>query len=167
MVVLITQPREGGPFGVIINKPLEHRLAKVMPDQLKLKDTKDVVHFGGPVEPQGLTVLLRADKAPANSVRMLKDVYFITDPDAIDALLQRANPTRGLRVYAGHAGWAPGQLQRELERGAWHVLPADAATVFETPYKLIWPQLIKRATTKHTRGGGTGEFPSVYAGSPL
>src|SRR5262245_66337359 len=95
-VLLVTQPREGGPFGVIINKPLEHRLAEVFPDRSALRNSKDVVHFGGPVAPQGLTVLLRSDKAPPNSVRLLKDVHFVSDPDVIDELLQRASPTRGL-----------------------------------------------------------------------
>jgi putative transcriptional regulator len=53
-------------------------------------------------------------------------------------------------VYAGYAGWAPGQLQAEIERGGWHVLPADAATVFDKNPANIWPELIKRAATKRT-----------------
>jgi hypothetical protein len=64
---------------------------------------------------------------------------------------------RGLRVYAGYSGWGAGQLQNELARGDWHVMPADAATVFDKDPALIWPDLIRRATTKQTRrdeGGG-------------
>lgn len=92
--------------------------------------------------------LVRTTKPPPRSVPVLKDVYFVSDLDWIDALFKRPEPTRGLRVYFGHAGWAPGQLQNELERGGWHVVPADAAVVFETDPALIWPDLIKRATAK-------------------
>jgi putative transcriptional regulator len=65
-------------------------------------------------------------------------------------LLQRPEPTRGLRVYSGYSGWAPGQLQSEISRGGWHVLPADAETVFDKDPAQIWPELIKRATTTRT-----------------
>jgi putative transcriptional regulator len=150
-VVLVTQPNQGGPWGVIVNKPLEHRLAEVFPDHEALKGKKDVIYFGGPVAPQGLVVLLRAEKMPPNALRVLKDVYFIGNPDVIDELLQRGDPTRGLRVYAGYSGWGPGQLQNELARGDWYVVPADAETVFEKPSRSIWPELIERASTKHTR----------------
>lgn len=149
-VVLVTQPREGGPIGVIINKPLAHRLAEVFPEYEGLKNRKDVIYFGGPVAPQGPVVLLRAEKAPANSLQVLKDVFFITDADVVDGLLKRKDPTRGLRVFAGYSGWAPGQLQGELARGDWHVLPADSGTVFDQPAREVWPELEQRATTKHT-----------------
>lgn len=149
-VVLVTQPREGGPVGVIINKPLAHSLAEVFPEYVGLKNRKDVIYFGGPVAPQGPVVLLRAEKAPANSLRVLKDVFFITDADVVDGLFKRKDPTRGLRVFAGYSGWAPGQLQGELARGDWHVVPADSETVFDKPAGDIWPELEQRATTKHT-----------------
>jgi len=158
-VVLVTQPREGGPFGVIVNKPLPHRLAEVFPDREALKNRSDVVHFGGPVSPRGLYVLLRAEKPPTGMIRVLKDVYFSGDPDVIDGLLQRADPARGLRVYAGYSGWAPGQLQNELGRGDWHVVPANAATVFDMPPERIWPELFLRATTKQTRASGSATSP--------
>ncbi|OGA21781.1 MAG: hypothetical protein A3I02_05530 [Betaproteobacteria bacterium RIFCSPLOWO2_02_FULL_67_26] len=164
-VVLVTQPGQGGPFGVIINKPLQHRLADVFPDLGTLKGRDDVVYFGGPVVPRGLFVLLRAEKMPLQAVRVLKDVFFSGDPEVIDGLLQRDEPTRGLRVYAGYSGWAPGQLQNELARGDWYVMPADAETVFEKPSTGIWPELLERASTKHANtreGGRAGErdFPS-------
>lgn len=150
-VVLVTQPREGGPFGVIINKPLPHRLTEVFPQYEKLKGTKDVIYYGGPVAPQGLLVLLRAEKMPPNARRLLNDVYVINDPEVIDELLQRADPARGLRVYAGYSGWAPGQLQNELARGDWHVAPGNTEAVFEKDPARVWPELEKRATTKLTR----------------
>jgi putative transcriptional regulator len=150
-VVLVTHPREGGPWGVIINRPLDHRLNEVFTEYETLKNRKDVLFFGGPVARDGLVFLVRSSKPPPRAVPVLRDVYFISDIDWIDGLLQRPEPTRGLRVYSGYSGWAPGQLQSEISRGGWHVLPADAETVFDKDPAHIWPELIKRATTRQTR----------------
>ena len=149
-VVLVTHPREGGPWGVIINRPLEHRLSEVFTEYETLKNRKDVLFSGGPVAREGLVFLVRSLKTPPRAVPVLRDVYFIGDIEWIERLLQRPEPTRGLRVYSGYSGWAPGQLQREIERGGWHVMPADAETVFEKESSRIWPELIKRAGTKQT-----------------
>ena len=150
-VVLVTHPQRGGPYGVIINRPLGQPLSEVFPEHETLKGRKDVLFFGGPVAREGLVFLVRAPKPPPRAVPVLQDVYFTSDPDWIDGLLKRPEPTRGLRVFAGYSGWAPGQLQSEIARGGWYVLPADAETVFEMESSRIWPELIGRATTRHTR----------------
>ena len=147
-VVLVTQPPRGGPWGVIINRPLVQRLSEVFTEYETLKDRKDVLHFGGPVQRDGLVFLVRTTEPPPRAVPVLKDVYFVSDLDWIDGLFRRPEPTRGVRVYYGHSGWAAGQLQMELERGGWHVVPADAETVFDKDPARIWPDLIERASTK-------------------
>lgn len=150
-VVLVTHPQRGVPFGVIINRPLDHRLSEVFTDHESLKGRKDVVYFGGPVARDGLVFLVRAAKPPARAIPVLKDVYFTADSDLVDELLKRPDPTQGLRVFAGYSGWGPGQLQHEISRGDWHLLPADAETVFEKEHSRIWPELIERATIRRTR----------------
>lgn len=149
-VVLVTQPRRGGPFGVIVNKPLEQRLTEIFTEHESLKKSKDVLFFGGPVAPEGLVFLVRAANPPPRSVPVLKDVYFTGDVDWIDEHLKRPDPTRGLRVYLGYSGWALGQLQQEIARGGWHVTPADASMVFDKDPARIWLELIERATIKQT-----------------
>ena len=144
-VVLVTQPRQGPPWGVIINRPLDQPLSEVLSDQDTLKGRTDVLYFGGPVMRQSLVFLARGSNPPENSTPVLRDVYFTGDIDHIESLLRRAQPTRGLRVYSGYAGWGPGQLQSEIARGGWHVVPADAETIFETDSGRIWPELLKRA----------------------
>ncbi len=156
-VVLITQPEQGGPFGVIINRPMAHRLAEIFPNHESLRKRPDTLFFGGPVAPNGLVFLLRGAKPPPRAARVLKDVYLTTHPDTIDDLLNRTNPTQGLRVYGGYAGWAPGQLQAEIDRGSWHVLPADAETIFEADPKTIWTELTRRATLRSTRADGAAQ----------
>jgi putative transcriptional regulator len=154
-VVLVTQPREGPPWGVIINRPLDHLLSEVLSDQPALKGRKDVLYFGGPVMRQALVFLARGSKPPENATVVLRDVYFTSDIDHIEGLLKRSQPTRGLRVYAGYAAWGPGQLQSEMARGSWHVVPADAKTIFEADAGRIWPELIRRAEGKRASAAGT------------
>jgi putative transcriptional regulator len=149
-VVLVTHPREGPPWGVIINRPLEHPLSEVFTEIETLKGRKDVLYFGGPVAHERLVFLVRTSQPPPRAVEVLRDVHFVADVEWIEGLLRRTEPARGLRVYAGFAGWAPGQLQGEIARGGWRVWPADAATVFDTDPARIWPELIKRSATKRT-----------------
>jgi putative transcriptional regulator len=151
-VLLITQPPQGGPFGVIINRPLRQPLSEVLPRAAALAGREDVLHVGGPVAPNGLLFLVRGARPPGRAAHVLDDVFFTFDAAWIEGLLKRAEPPRGLRVFAGYAGWAPGQLQNELKRGDWHVLPADADTIFEKDPARIWPELIERASLRPTRG---------------
>ena len=145
-VILVTQPPQGGPFGVIINRPLDTPLSEVFPDQGSLKGRKDVLYLGGPVARDGLMFLVRSRQPPGRAVPVLKDVYFTGDVGSIEAIFKRPEPTLSLRVFSGYSGWAPGQLQNEIERGEWHVLPADADTLFQTEPARIWPELIQRAS---------------------
>lgn len=147
-VVLVTQPREGGPWGVIINRPLDYLLSDVFTDIETLRNRTDVLYFGGPVAQDGLVFLVRSQQPPPRAIPVLRDVYIISDVDYIEQLLRRPEPMHDLRVYSGYAGWAPGQLQQEIVRGGWILMPADADMVFDGDPARIWPELIKRATTK-------------------
>ena len=166
-VVLVTHPPQGSPFGVIINRPLAERLSDVMPDQPSLKGRKDVLYSGGPVARQGLVFLVRSPKPPPGAVLVLPGVFFTADTDFIESLLNRPNPLEGLRIFAGYSGWGPGQLQREIARGGWHVAPADAATVFDKDPKWVWPELIERATSKQTRNEEPGLKPVSQSATNL
>lgn len=156
-VVLVTHPRRGGPWGVIINRPLAHPLSEVFPKHPLLKARKDVLYFGGPVAREQLVVLVRTDQPPSGSTAFLRDVHTTADTNWIDGYLKRADATTGLRVFTGHSGWGRGQLQSEIARGGWHVVPADAETIFDKDPARIWPELIHRATTKQTRWGREAE----------
>ena len=164
-VVLVTKPKVGGPFGVIINRPLELRLSDIFLEFDSLKNRKDVLYFGGPVKPQGFVFLVRSAKRPPRGMWVLKDVYFTGDTELIEELLHRPDPTAGLRIFVGYSGWGPGQLQQEISRGDWLIVPATAETVFDDDPGKLWPKLIKRAGAKKTSnhvgfpGGDAREKP--------
>lgn len=143
-VVLVVKGRM--PMGVILNKPLDRTLASVFGDNEKLLPYKDPLFFGGPVKRDEVAFLFRAPATP-RSLEVLDGIHLSADPELLRELLERDKPLEGLRVYAGHAGWAPGQLEAEIERGGWHVMPAEARHVFHANPRTLWRQLESRASS--------------------
>jgi len=61
-------------------------------------------------------------------------------------LLERDKPTEGLRVFIGYSGWAPGQLEGEVERGDWNRVDADARSLFSRRPESLWNELDFKAS---------------------
>lgn len=146
--VALVRPIPNGAIGVIVNRPTDISLGKLFPDNPVLEASHDNVYVGGPVYPLSLVFMFRSDEQPKQTLRMLGDVYLSFSLGLLEELLTRPQPPRHLRVYAGHSSWGQGQLQFEIKRGSWYVVPADASVIFEMEPKKIWPELIKRATTQ-------------------
>jgi putative transcriptional regulator len=147
-VILLLDYHNRGAMGLIINRPSEVRLAKVWPDMAGLQQRADTVYIGGPVESRRMVMLIRASSALDDAKQVLDGVHVSSSRKLFERLVDQADPAERFRVYAGYAGWAPGQLEREVERGDWHVLPADAETVFDKAPADIWPELIRKGAIR-------------------
>jgi putative transcriptional regulator len=79
---------------------------------------------------------------------VLKNVYLSMHPQNLAALLE-ARGAR-FRLYAGFAAWVPGQLESEIGRDAWHVLPADEALLFREDMSGLWEELVTKAAGPKT-----------------
>ena len=152
-VILITQPSQSGPVGVIINRPTAVTLAEAMPALKQLAAQSEKLHFGGPVQRRNLVFLVRTEQPPPRAVPILRDVYMTTDADWVEASLNStAQLSAGaVRVYAGYTGWARGQLDYEMEREGWYILPADSEYIFDRAPDDIWGELVKRAVLPKAR----------------
>ena len=156
-VILITQPLQSGPVGVIINRPTALTLADVLPTHKRISAQTQKLHFGGPVQRRSLVFLVRTENPPPRAVAVLRDVYMTTDADWVEAALSESDTplaADAVRVYAGYSGWAKGQLDNELEREGWYLVPADRDFIFDKAPSEIWGELLKRAmlrTTQHHR----------------
>ena len=147
-VVLLLNYGERGARGVIINWPTGVKLAAMFPEIRGLQRRMDTVYLGGPVQRTRLLMLLRSDKPRAGAEHVVDDIYVSTSRRLLFDALGRTGSAASVHVYAGYAGWAPGQLDREVARGDWHVLPADAETVFsETPGE-VWRELIAKGAVQ-------------------
>ena len=150
-VVLLISSGDYGATGVIINRPTEVRLVDLLPSVKGLKDRADVVYYGGPVEGHRMLMLIRSGERPEESGRVFGDVYFSSSKITLESMLKAHKTAKKLRVSAGYAGWMPRQLDREISRGDWFIVNADARTIFEKKPSEIWPELIRRGTEIQVR----------------
>ena len=141
-VILLVRYGEKGALGLIVNQPSGVKLAELLPEAEQLKDRDDTVYIGGPVAQDGMMMLLRAETEPEGAEHIFADVYVSPSRDVLDRLV--ANGADNFRSYVGYAGWAPGQLDHELERQDWHVTPGDADVVFSPAPASVWDKLIKQ-----------------------
>lgn len=146
-VVLVLRHGRGGPLGVIVNKGSEVTLATVFkkPDDATL--AAKPLHFGGPVEPQRLIALYR-DPAPQprDSLLVADGLWMSQSQAMIERVLER--PPESFKIMAGFSGWAPGQLEHEIARGDWYLLPLDQSVLFSADDDKLWATLLKRASQR-------------------
>lgn len=146
-VVLIIDHGSRGTVGVVINRPTNVPLARAVPDAKALAGRSEVLFIGGPVLQQTLVLLVRAAVAVPSFRHVFGDVYFTSDLDGLSRLLTDGDdPKIGFRAYAGYAGWAPGQLEAEIELGSWGLVRADPATIFDQESEGVWEEMVKRAS---------------------
>jgi putative transcriptional regulator len=142
-VVLVTQMADGGSVGFIVNRPGTRSLAQILPDNKLMRRFTEPIYLGGPVEAAGLFAVFRSGENPPGALRVLSEVSFAMDPAVLEQLLY--TPPSQVRFFNGYAGWVPGQLARELDRGGWLALNADADTVFRKNTDTLWQELLVRA----------------------
>jgi putative transcriptional regulator len=142
-VVLVANAPDGGTLGVIINRPTEQSLAKILPGNPTLARFTEPLYFGGPVERVGLFAVFRAQTPPGQSFPIGNGVHLALQPPTVEQLLLK--PPEQVRFYNGYSGWAPGQLANELARGDWWVFDADPDTVFRKDTSTLWEELSRRA----------------------
>ncbi|MFN7975642.1 MAG: YqgE/AlgH family protein [Acidobacteriota bacterium] len=136
-VVLILDRGESGTMGIMINRETTVGLESVLPDRDISASCPCPIHLGGPIATEAVLTLVRAAKRPEESQRVFGDVYLV----ALDDGLEAAAAGVKARFYAGHAGWAPGQLEQEIAAGAWHVVRGSDRHVFDLPAERVWPLL--------------------------
>jgi putative transcriptional regulator len=151
VVLLLAVDEDNGAMGVIVNQPTPIKLGAILPESKPLADRGDRVWRGGPVLPTSLLVLVRAKSPPTGAETVFEDVQMLTSRDAVRRSLAGHTPRERMRAYAGHAGWGPGQLEAEIERGDWTLLPGDASIVFSEAPETVWRKLIERAEGQWTR----------------
>jgi len=149
-VVLVTQTSEFTTVGVILNRPTTLNLRQFLPGDAHSDRYRDAIFLGGPVMREAIVALFRAAEAPpAPAFHVLKDLYLSMHPENVRRLLAGAD--NRYRLYAGFSGWAPRQLESELQRDGWYVLPADVEMVFRSNTDGLWQELVQRAQTRPVR----------------
>jgi putative AlgH/UPF0301 family transcriptional regulator len=148
VILLVHYTEDQGAVGLVVNRATDVPISRVFQDFKEAKSRTDPVYVGGPVELNSVMALLRTASKPGNATRVFGDVYLISNKDQLRATMASAAESNVFHAYVGYAGWGAGQLEHEVDLGAWHIMPADAATVFHSDPDSVWPRLIRRTETQ-------------------
>ena len=139
-VVLLVRHDDDGALGLILNRQTQTSVREVWENVCDQPcQVDDRLYFGGPCE--GPLMALHTDFMRME-IEAFEGVYFSADREALEKLVANAQETK--RFYVGYSGWGPGQLESEVRRGAWKILPANRDTVFSADGEL-WETLRRRA----------------------
>ena len=134
-VILVLEHTPDGAMGIVLNRESETRVADAVPQLAGLAGPDDLVRIGGPVAPTSVVAIGDFGDVAEAGTRVVGALGTL-DPESESGSLRR------LRVYAGYAGWAPGQLNDELEQEAWVVVPAEPDDPFRDGD--IWAEALQR-----------------------
>ena len=140
-VVLIVEHNDEGAFGLVLNRPSETTVAEAVPQLSELVDPDLDVLVGGPVQQSGVIVLAEFEDPADAAMIAFEDVGIVGTTSEV---IETSTGVRSARAFAGHAGWGPGQLEDELERGDWILEPARRADAFTADPSELWPVVLTR-----------------------
>lgn len=142
-VVLIIDADEHGTLGVVLNRHSELKLASVLPGWETVVSEPRILFDGGPVSRNGAVCLasVRGDEEPPGWRRLFDSIGLLHLDTPVE-LVEGAYDA--LRIFAGYAGWAPGQLEAELMRDAWFVARARHDDIFGVDQRDLWQRVLRR-----------------------
>lgn len=144
-VVVAVRVDEGGPLGVILNRPTSIALNALYPDRPDAAGRADAVFFGGPVQPDALLFAFRSATRPPQGMLVAEDIYLSGYSRVLDELLKHPEHAAEQRFFAGYSGWSEGQLEAEIGQGGWYVLPLDISAIFRMDPRTMYDELLQRA----------------------
>ena len=150
-VILITDFNESGTAGLVLNRRTKIPLAEVLPEIGELNKFLEYLYIGGPVATNSIRLLVQSDPIPDGVKHVFDNVYLIETTELFNQLILGDRNNQSMKLYAGYAGWAPGQLESELIRGDWYIWHASAEIIFDKIPEEIWDELIQLVTAKWVR----------------
>jgi putative transcriptional regulator len=164
VILIVEDSRADGTLGVVLNRPTEVPLDEVLEPWTALVSGPAVVFRGGPISPNSaLALALAQDSTEPVGWRSLAGSPLmgrlgLVDLGAPPELLAEA--ISSMRVFAGYAGWAAGQLREEIDEGAWYVLPGNPADAFVQDPERLWREVLRRQ-------GGELALVATYPDDPV
>ncbi len=140
-VVFVIEHGGEGALGVVLNRPSTATIASALPEWDELAAAPPVVFVGGPVQPSAVIGLVSAD-AGSPDVQHIADGVGVLDLSTDPS--ERAAALRAVRVFAGYAGWGPGQLEQEVEVGGWFIVDGAPDDVFTSQPDRLWRAVLTR-----------------------
>ena len=148
-VILLCEHGEEGALGVIVNRPTKINITEVLPQIPILEGQKHMVFSGGPVQRNHLLILYRTPEEPENTHHVFNGVYLGGNMTALEEIVKNPFSPDNFRAFMGYSGWAPGQLENEMESGSWLTLPADSSFMFDWDHTRVWTDILQSLGTQY------------------
>ena len=143
-IVLMLHHDEDGAVGLVLNHPSQMAVAEALPQWEGAAAAPPVLFFGGPVDPSSAICLARMRPGPDPVEGWLPVIGRIGTLDLTRDPAETAGRLEDLRVFSGYSGWGPGQLEGELEGGAWLVVEPVHDDPFTTDPAGLWRAVLRR-----------------------
>ena len=137
-VIVVTEHNEEGAMGLVLNRPANVTVEEAAPALSDLVPAGSPIYVGGPVQPEAAIVLADLATFDVESKIVIGTIGMLAGFDGV------ANGIKRARVFAGYAGWGPGQLESEAEEDAWIIEDALPADIFTDEPERLWSRVLQR-----------------------
>lgn len=148
-VILLCEHGEEGALGVVVNRPTKINITEVLPQVPILEGQKHMVFSGGPVQRNHLLILYQTPEEPENTHHVFDGVYLGGNMATLEEIVKNPFSLDNFRTFMGYSGWAPGQLENEMESGSWLTLPANSSFMFDRDNTCIWADILQSLGTQY------------------
>jgi putative transcriptional regulator len=139
-VLLICEHDSEGAFGLVLNRNTGTKVGEALVADLPEPIKDQPLYLGGPVQPQALSYLHTDDYLPDGNVMANLSVgHSLHD---LQDLSEGFSGTCKFKVFAGYAGWSPGQLDDEMRRDTWLTHPASLDLIFFAEPEKLWEHIL-------------------------
>jgi putative transcriptional regulator len=143
-VVLLLDHDDTGTLGVVVNRPAPVSVSSVLPDWDAVASVPPVLFHGGPVGTDSALALGDLEPGAEEPVGF-RPVFGGTGIVDLDTPVELVAPVlRGLRIFAGYAGWGVGQLAAEIEQDSWYVVDSLPGDAFGADPTELWRHVLRR-----------------------
>lgn len=142
--VLVAWPIGNGQFlGFILNKPTTVTLADAFPRHKPSVKARSTIYLGGPERSNSLFALVRGEKSPGKgAIRIASDLHVVVAGETVDSVIE--NDPEHARFLVGAVAWQRGELEYEIQRGAWYVASPETEVMMRKDTKSLWKELVTR-----------------------
>ncbi|MEE9219179.1 MAG: YqgE/AlgH family protein [Acidobacteriota bacterium] len=142
-VIFLVEHNQDGALGLVINRPSTGSMRDLLVDNgVEYRGSAEVpIMLGGPVQPDQALLLHAEQDVDAESRQVGSGLRLSGSLRVLKQVFGRAAPRA--RVYFGYAGWGPGQLEAEIEAGAWILAPVDPSLIFDAPSDKVWDRALR------------------------
>ena len=146
-VVLLTEHNEKGSFGFILNKPVDLQLTEAVDG---LPDFDAALHLGGPVGRETMHFLHTLGKEIKGSIKIMDGLYWGGDFEQLKSLMNTKQiDTDQVKFFVGYAGWGDKQLDSELNRDDWIVIPGNLKYIMTSQPDDLWKNILQEKGSEY------------------